>query len=60
MIERLGLEPTAWTELVREFGKLFHCVAGHPDNVDRLRSYPLISRVVAYPKPKQTIIDFDC
>ena len=38
VITRLGLEPTAWTELVRDFGKLFHCVAGHPDNVDPLRS----------------------
>jgi REP element-mobilizing transposase RayT len=38
VIVRLGLEPTAWTELVRDFGKLFHCIAGHPDNVDPLRS----------------------
>jgi hypothetical protein len=38
VIARLGLETTAWTELVRDFGKLFNSVAGHPDNVDPLRS----------------------
>jgi hypothetical protein len=38
VIARLGLETTAWTELVRDFGKLFNSIAGHPDNVDPLRS----------------------
>jgi hypothetical protein len=38
VIARRGLEPTAWTELVRDFGKSFHRIAGHCDNVDPLRS----------------------
>jgi hypothetical protein len=38
VIARLGLETTAWTELVRDFGKLFNSIAGHPNNLDPLRS----------------------
>ncbi len=51
VIQRLGLEPTAWTESVRELDKLYHGVDGHPNNVDRLRSqrtqrrFPLRRRV---------------
>jgi len=38
VIQRLGWELTAWTEFVRESGKLFQCVTDQPDNVHRLRS----------------------
>jgi hypothetical protein len=39
VLRRLGLEATAWTELVRDFGKLFAAVAGHPSTVDSMRSH---------------------
>ncbi len=38
VIHRLGLEPTAWTELVSDFGRLFSSVAGLPSIVDLTRS----------------------
>ena len=39
MLQRIGLEATAWTELVRDFGKLFAAVAGRPSKVDAIRSH---------------------
>ena len=39
VIKRLGLAPTAWTELVNDFGRLFSHIAGHPRQVDDLRSH---------------------
>ena len=39
VIKRLSLAPTAWTELVNEFGRLFSHVAGHPRQMDDLRSH---------------------
>ncbi len=39
VLQRLGLEGTAWTELVRDFGQLFATVAGRPSRVDATRSY---------------------
>jgi hypothetical protein len=38
VVTRLGLGATAWTELVRDFGKLFASVAGQPSCVDATRS----------------------
>jgi hypothetical protein len=38
ILERLRLSPTAWCELVRDFGRLFSTVAGHPRTVDGARS----------------------
>ncbi len=39
VLRRLGLEATAWTELVRDFGKLFAAVAGRPSKIDAIRSH---------------------
>jgi REP element-mobilizing transposase RayT len=39
VLERFGLQATAWTELVRDFGKLFAAVAGRPSTVDATRSH---------------------
>lgn len=39
VLQRLGLEATAWTELVRDFGRLFATVAGRPSSVDAARSH---------------------
>ncbi len=39
VLRRLRLEATAWTELVRDFGKLFAVVAGRPSKVDAMRSH---------------------
>ena len=39
VLRRLGLEATPWTELVRDFGRLFTNVAGHPRIVDATRSH---------------------
>lgn len=38
VVTRLGLTTTAWTELVRDFSKLFASVAGQPSCVDATRS----------------------
>ena len=38
ILERLKLSPTTWCELVRDFGRLFSTVAGHPRTVDGSRS----------------------
>ena len=35
---RLGISADAWTELVRDFGKLFCTVAGQPHVIDSHRS----------------------
>ena len=39
VLNRLGLTGSQWTELVRDFGKLFSSVAGQPKNVDTARSH---------------------
>ena len=39
ILVRLGLEPSAWCELVKDFGKLFCSVAGRPDYVDSMRCH---------------------
>ena len=38
ILQRLRLEPATWIELVCEFGKLFHLVAGRPQVIDATRS----------------------
>jgi hypothetical protein len=38
ILERLKLSPSAWCELVSDFGRLFSTVAGHPRIVDGWRS----------------------
>ncbi len=48
----LELLPKAWTELVREFGRMFHCVAGHPENTV---SIALITSAVFQHRPKHTL-----
>ena len=39
VLQRLGLEGSAWTELVCDFGQLFATVAGRPSSVDATRSH---------------------
>ena len=39
VLNRLGLTGSQWTELVRDFGKLFSAVAGQPKNVDTARTH---------------------
>lgn len=39
LVTRLGLSDLQWIELVGNFGRLFHHVAGRPETVDRLRSH---------------------
>ncbi len=38
VVERLGLSAESWCELVDDFGRLFHHVAGSPETIDRIRS----------------------
>jgi hypothetical protein len=38
ILERLGLSSDTWCELVGNFGRLFHNVAGCPTVLDRLAS----------------------
>ena len=38
VLKRLSLEPKAWRTLVRNFGQLFHNVAGTPHKVDHQRT----------------------
>ncbi|QDV26582.1 hypothetical protein [Aureliella helgolandensis] len=38
VLQRLGMEPTAWCELSKSFGILFSLVAGQPQHVDAFRS----------------------
>jgi hypothetical protein len=38
ILQRLGLDASAWCELVSDFGKLFCTVAGRPERVDAMRS----------------------
>jgi len=38
ILARLKLSPTTWCELVRDFGRLFSTVAGHPRTIDCSRS----------------------
>lgn len=37
VLQRLGLTPSIWWELIANFGSLFTTVAGLPENVDRTR-----------------------
>lgn len=38
LLQRVGLQPTNWTEVVCQFGSLFHNVAGPPHEIERTRS----------------------
>ena len=38
LLERIGLTPTSWINLVAGFGKLFHHVAGQPHEIARTKS----------------------
>ncbi len=38
VLNRLGLKPTVWTELVSQFGQFFASVAGTPETLNGLRS----------------------
>ncbi|QDV24350.1 hypothetical protein [Aureliella helgolandensis] len=38
VLERIGMKPTAWCQLVKHFGVLFRLVAGRPHHVDAFRS----------------------
>ncbi len=38
VLERLSLQPSAWCELVNNFGQLFYNVAGRPQTVESCRS----------------------
>ena len=53
VLERLGIEPTVWCELVENFGQLFHVVAGRPTVVDAARSLHRQSRFHATPRLRE-------
>src|SRR5690606_19544628 len=53
VLERLGLEPATWCELVENFGELFHLVAGRPTVVDSTRSLHRQSRFHATPRLRE-------
>ena len=55
ILERLVVEPTAWCELVRDFGKLFSTVAGRPTVVDAARSLRKKRRFHATPRLRQLL-----
>lgn len=38
LLQRVGLQPEVWLGLVRDFGRLFHHVAGQPHEIARARS----------------------
>lgn len=38
ILERVGLRPSVWLDLVENFGKLFHNVAGQPHEIAQARS----------------------
>lgn len=53
VLDRLGLEPTAWFELVEDFGALFHLVVGHSSVVGAARSLHRHSRFHTTPRLRE-------
>lgn len=57
ILERLGLQPVAWCELVENFGELFRLVAGRPTVVDEARSRHRKRRFYATPRLRELLAD---
>jgi len=51
VLERLGLKPTVWLKLVKNFDDLFKTMAGFPENIDQQRAIGTGRR---FNVPKQT------
>jgi REP element-mobilizing transposase RayT len=56
ILKRLGMSPSAWCELVADFGKLFHNVAGHPVKVDAQRSRRTGRRFRVRPRTRELFL----
>ena len=55
IFERLQIKPTAWCELVTNFGTLFSLIAGQPHRVDEYRSRHRRSRF-HIPRPTRDLL----
>jgi hypothetical protein len=55
ILERWKLSPTAWCELVSNFGRLFSTVAGHPRIVDGSRSRRSRRRFHLSPRVRESL-----
>ena len=55
ILQRLGLEPTAWCELILNFGELFSTVAGRPTVIDAARSHRKQRRFHTTPRLRQIL-----
>ena len=55
ILERLGLEPAVWCELVRDFGTLFSLVAGRPEAIDQARTYGRHTRFYTPPRTRELL-----
>ncbi|MCA9160447.1 MAG: hypothetical protein KDA72_19085, partial [Planctomycetales bacterium] len=52
ILQRLGLEPDVWCELVHDFGTLFSLVAGRPAAIDEARTLGRQARFHTRPKTR--------
>lgn len=57
VLARLGIEPTAWCELVSDFGRLFIQVAGRPPVIDSARSHGRNSRFRVKPRARELLAE---
>ena len=55
ILERLGLEPDVWCELVRDFGTLFSLVAGRPAAIDQARTRGRQARFHTRPRTRELL-----
>lgn len=55
ILDRLGLEPDVWCELVRDFGTLFSLVAGRPAAIDQARTYGRQARFHTRPRTRELL-----
>jgi hypothetical protein len=55
IFERLGISGEVWTELVKEFGRLFITVAGKPHEIDTRRSRKRHRRFKTHPRIRKLL-----
>ena len=55
ILQRLGLEPDVWCELVHDFGTLFSLVAGRPAAIDEARTLGHHARFHTRPRTRELL-----
>ena len=55
ILQRLGLEPDVWCELVRDFDSLFSLVAGRPAAIDQARTIGRQARFHTRPRTRELL-----